>query len=389
MQKEDIRIDAVVNEFKDRFGCEPACVVQAPGRVEVMGGHTDYNDGFVMPTAINRNILIAASATQEDTATAYSRNFDETSTFSVIKPERSQDAPWSNYIRGVVDQLAKAGIQTPGMQMVVDGSVPLGSGLSSSAALEVATAFAVYEVTGQSLPGKETALLCQRAENQFVGVNSGIMDQFISVLGQEGKAMFLDCRSLDYQHVNYPAGTRIVVCDSKKPRTLAGSEYNIRRAQCEEAVRILKQHIPGIKALRDVSAEDLAAHESKLPEVVRKRARHIVRENDRVLQAVRALNHGDSAAFGDLLNESHASSRDLYEISCDELNWLQEAAVSVDGCLGSRLSGAGFGGCTVSIVREGALEQFERVVTERFRAKAGIEPGVDVMSAAGGAGRVR
>lgn len=382
-------MEAVVNDFRGRFGSDPECVVQAPGRVEVMGGHTDYNDGFVMPTAINRNVMVAASRASEPGVTAYSRNLGKTSTFPVSPIEHAEEGDWSNYIRGVIDQLSRSGIQAPGMNMVLDGTVPLGSGLSSSAAIEVATACAVYELTGQRLPGKETALLCQRVENEFLGVNSGIMDQFISVLAQEGKAMFLDCRSLDYQHVSYPAGTRIVVCDSKKPRTLAGSEYNIRRAQCEEAVRILQQYLPGIRALRDVSAEDLAAWDSKLPEVVRKRARHIVRENDRVLRAVRALNHGDSATFGDLLNESHASSRDLYEISCPELNWLQEAAASVDGCLGSRLSGAGFGGCTVSIVREEALDEFRRIVTDRFRARANVEPGIDALMAAPGAGRLR
>lgn len=382
------RARALADEFRRRFGREPEVVVRAPGRVELIGGHTDYNEGFVMPAAIDRDVLMAGAVAQGDTVRVWSVNFREMSEILLTDIRRVEEASWSNYIRGVLDQFHRAGRVTPPMELVVEGNIPLGSGLSSSAALEVATACLILKLTDGDMDGREMALLCQRAENEFVGVNCGIMDQFISVLGQAGKTMFLDCRTLDHQFANLPRGTRIVVADSKKPRTLAGSEYNVRRAQCEEAVSILRKHINGIRALRDVSVEDLERHGGKLPDVVRKRARHVVHENERVLQALRALNAGDETEFGNLLNQSHASARDLYEISCDEMNWLQEAAVSVPGCLGSRLMGGGFGGCTVSVVRDEAVDEFRAVVSERYARQTGIEPEISVLNASDGAGQV-
>lgn len=382
------RVSRIADAFRERFGINPGAVVRAPGRVEIIGGHTDYNEGYVMPAAIDRDVLIAAARNSGKTVHAHSLNFNQTREFSLDAIEKSEDALWLNYVMGTMQQLLAKNVDLTGMYLAIEGNVPLGGGLSSSAALEVATAWAALEISHQSLPPEEIAKLCQRAENQFVGVNSGIMDQFISALGEEGKAMFLDCRSLDYQSVKLPEHTKIVVADSKKPRTLAGSEYNIRRAQCEEAVEILKKHIPDVKALRDIAPEDLEKYSSKLPEVVRKRARHVVHENERVLKCVRALNRGDRAEFGEMLNQSHASARDLYEISIPELNVLQEAAVSVDGCLGSRLSGAGFGGCTVSIVESDAVETFRETVVRQYKEKTGITPDVDVLSSAGGASRV-
>lgn len=385
----DNRVHRLQQAFQEQFSAAPAAVVRAPGRVELIGGHTDYNDGFVMPAAIDRDVMIAVGPAEgSSTVTAHSLNYQQTSVVHLDHIQKAEDAPWSNYIRGVLDEMQKAGLIVPALNMAVEGNVPLGSGLSSSAALEVATAVAVLDMTGGHLGERDLALLCQRAENRFVGVNCGIMDQFISIAGQEGKAMFLDCRSLDYQFAMLPRGTRIVVADSRKPRTLAGSEYNVRRAQCEEAVDILKRHITGIKALRDVTPEDLDQYGRKLPEVVRKRARHVVHENQRVLNCLRALHSGDASRFGEFLNQSHASARDFYEISCDELNWLQEAAVSVTGCLGSRLMGGGFGGSTVSLVREESVEEFQEVVAAKYRAKSGKDPEVAVLSAADGAGKI-
>jgi galactokinase len=384
----EVRARALAEEFRRRFGREPEAVVRAPGRVELIGGHTDYNEGFVMPAAIDRDVLIAGAVSAGDSVRVWSVNFGESSEIDLTDIRRVTEASWSNYIRGVLDQFHHAGRVTPPMDAAVEGNIPPGSGLSSSAALEVATACLILKLTDGDMDGRELALLCQRAENEFVGVNCGIMDQFVSVLGQAGKTMFLDCRSLDHQFASLPRGTRIVVADSKKPRTLAGSEYNVRRAQCEEAVNILRKHLNGIRALRDVSIEDLERHGGKLPDVVRKRARHVVHENERVLQALRALNSGSESEFGNLLNQSHASARDLYEISCDELNWLQEAAVSVPGCLGSRLMGGGFGGCTVSVVRDESVEQFRSVVSERYARKSGFEPDIFVLNASDGAGRV-
>lgn len=355
-----------------------------------MGGHTDYNDGFVMPAAINRDVLIAVKPVPGDTITMWSCNFQQESRLA-LGPQIARDeaAPWSNYVRGVVDQLRRRAVLVPGMEMAIEGNIPLGSGLSSSAAIEVAAAFAVMACTGGSMPGPDIAQLCQKAENEFVGVNSGIMDQFISVLAQQGKVMFLDCRSLDYSFVRFPEETSIVVCDTLKPRSLAGSEYNVRRAQCEEAVRILKTYLPDIRALRDVSSDELESYSQHLPDVVLRRARHIVRENERVLRAVEALKNGEAEKFGAILNESHESSRDLYEITIPELNWLQEAAASAPGCLGSRVSGAGFGGCTVSIVRSGDIGPFSETVKLKYKEKAGFEPVVDALSVSAGAGRLR
>ncbi len=379
---------ALADEFRRQYGREPEVVVRAPGRVEIIGGHTDYNEGFVMPAAVDRDVLMAGAPADGDAVRVWSVNFRETSVIDLSDIRRVEEAAWSNYIRGVLDQFHRSGRVTPAMDVAVEGNIPLGSGLSSSAALEVATACLTLKLTDGDVEGRELALLCQRAENEFVGVNCGIMDQFISVLGQAGKTMFLDCRTLDHQFANLPRGTRIVVADSKKPRTLAGSEYNVRRAQCEEAVSILRRHINGVRALRDVSVEDLERHGGKLPDVVRKRARHVVHENERVLQALRALNSGDETEFGNLLNQSHASARDLYEISCAEMDCLQEVAVSVPGCLGSRLMGGGFGGCTVSVVRDEAVEEFRATVTERYARKTGVEPEISVLDASDGAGRV-
>ncbi len=388
MQDKD-RIDNLYGIFAAQFGSPPTAIFRAPGRVELLGGHTDYNDGFVLPAAIDRDVMVAVCSVPGDRVSVYSSNYAQETTFELSNIQKDGQATWSNYVRGVIDQLQKAKVAVPGMAMAIEGNVPLGSGLSSSAAIEVAVALAVQEMAGSQIPREEIAILCQRAENQFLGVNSGIMDQFISLLGGDGKAMFLDCRTLEYRLVNFPAGVKIVVSDSKKPRTLAGTEYNIRRAQCEEAVRILSQWLPGIGALRDVSVEEFEQYSSHLPEIIRKRAGHVVHENQRVLQSADALSSGDAHLFGVLMNQSHASARDLYEISIPELNWLQEAAVSAPGCLGSRLSGAGFGGCTVSVVHSEETRQFRDVVVSEYVKKTGFQPDVDVLNVSGGAGRVR
>ncbi len=388
MTDDNARISQLDQAFRKAFGAAPQAVIEAPGRVEIIGGHTDYNEGYVMPAAVNRSVLVAVSSGEKDVFSVHSVNFHEDASFNAAGISPSETATWCNFVRGVVVQLQKGGYQTPGLKMAIEGNIPLGSGMSSSAAIEVAVTTAILEATGQKMDGPDVARLGQRVENEFIGVNSGIMDQFISALGQEGRAMFLDCRSLAYQFAKLPADTSILVSDSKKPRTLAGSEYNVRRAQCEEAVRILKEFVPGIKALRDVSLEDLEAHSDRLPDAVRKRARHVVHENDRVLQSLRALNAGDAAKFGEMLNQSHASARDLYEISVPEMNWLQEAAVAVDGCLGSRLMGGGFGGCTVSVVRNDAVDAVRENIIKEYSAKAGREPAVMVMTASAGVRRV-
>lgn len=376
--------------FRERFGSEPDTIVRAPGRVGIIGGHTDFNHGYIIAAAISMDVLVAASASGDSTVEAYSRNYRQACRFPLDAITRSDEAPWSNYVRGVAGQILGAGIALPGVRMVIDGNVPPGGGLSSSAALEVACALAMLELSRESMEPLEVAKLCQRAENEFVGVGSGIMDQFTSLFGQTGKAVFLDCRSLSHRTLQLPPETSIVVADSRKARELSGSEYNSRRAQCEETVRILREKTGReITHLRDVLPDDLERFGSALPEDVRKRAEHVVGENSRVVECAAALEAGDARTVGELMNLSHASSRDLYQSSCVELNALQEAAVAVDGCLGSRLTGAGFGGCTVSLVQDAALGAFKEAVSRRYREKTRLEALFYVLSATQGAGRTK
>jgi galactokinase len=260
------------------------------------------------------------------------------------------------------------------LNVVVVGDVPLGSGLSSSAAIEVSMAYTWQVLAGFRLSRVKLALLCQQAENEFVGINCGIMDQFVSALGQRDHALLIDCRSLEHQPVPLPGGAAVVVADTQKRRGLVDSEYNIRRRECEEGVRILQRYLPQVKALRDVSTDQFVAYEEQLPENVRKRCRHIIYENERVLQGVATLQAGDLDAFGQLMNESHASLRDDYEVSCLELDIMAEVAWKVDGVYGSRMTGAGFGGCTVSLVAEGAIKNFRNQVAAGYEEATGIVP---------------
>lgn len=383
------RIDSLTTKFVEVFGNRPSSIFRAPGRVELIGNHTDYNGGYVMAAAIDRDVLVAAGKALGSVVTVHSMNFNETDFFGVAKEITSSNyKQWANYVRGVADQLVKAGVKLPGMELVIEGNVPLGGGLSSSAAIEVATAIAMLNLAGHDMSGEDVAHLCQRVENDFVGVSSGIMDQFLSRLGKKGQALFLDCRSLKYEHVSLPSNTKIVVADTGKPRTLAGSEYNVRREQCEQAVATLSQFLPDIRQLRDVSVEQLEQYADKLDPLILMRARHVVYENQRVLDSVTALRRGDREKFGQLLTESHNSSRDLYENSSKELDWLVSAAVEAPGCLGSRLSGAGFGGCTVSIVISAEVPKFIQSVFTSYSNLAGAPPDVFVLEAAEGAERL-
>lgn len=384
------RVEDLCIEFQRCFACPPQAVVRAPGRVGLIGGHVDFSEGFVMPAAVDRDILIAIAANTSKQITVFSVNFQEYSAFDFNQIELSSEHPWSNYVRGVVVELQKLGITVPGLTLAVQGTVPMGTGLSSSAAIEVATALAILEVMGDRMAPLDIARLCQRAENNFVGVRSGIMDQFASLMGEEGKALFLDCRNMVFDHVDIPNGIAIVVADSKKPRSLSKlAEYNKRRVEVETALATLRQYLPGIRALRDVSLEELAKYEDNLDRASRGRARHVVGEIARVQQAAEHLTDGRVEDFGLLLNASHASSRQHYESSCAELDWLQETAAGISGCLGSRLTGAGFGGCTVSLVWEDAVESFKQQLTAGFTEKAGYPPDIFVMATSNGAGRVR
>jgi galactokinase len=385
----------IIRKFEGIFGCQPATVVRAPGRVNLIGEHTDYNDGYVLPVAIDRSILVAAALRPDRQVVLCALDFDQQTEFSLDDIRHDAQHPWSNYQRGVAFFLQKRGFELPGVNAVISGDIPVGSGLSSSAAVEVAAAYTWQVLSGFPLNRVELALLCQQAENEFVGMKCGIMDQFISALGQRDHALLIDCRTLEHEVVKLGAGedsshpsATIVVCDTMKRRGLVDSEYNARRRECEEGVGLLQKHLPGIKALRDVSPAQFECYQGDLPEVVRRRCRHIVYENERVLQSVEALRGNDLATFGRLMNESHVSLRDDYEVSCRELNVMVEAAWQVGGVYGSRLTGAGFGGCTVSLVAGEAVERFRSRVAAEYQAATSIEPQIYVCAVEDGVGEV-
>jgi galactokinase len=366
--------------FRRRFGGKPEGWARAPGRVNLIGEHTDYNDGFVLPMAIDRDIWVAFRPRPDRTVRLWSFDFKQASEFSLDAFARDPSALWSNYVRGVAWALAKQNIALRGMDAVLQGNVPLGAGLSSSAALEVAAGLAFLASSGESLPLPDLALACQRAENEFVGNRCGIMDQFVSALGRAGHALFLDCRTLEHQHVALPEGYRIVVANSMVRRALVDSAYNERRAQCETAARIL-----GVKALRDADEGMLREASLELAGTAYQRARHVITENVRVLKAVDAMRQGDAETFGALMDRSHASLRDDYEVSCRELDALVEIARRQPGCPGARMTGAGFGGCTVNLVESGAVDAFVPDLREGYRAATGLHAEIYVCDAADGA----
>jgi galactokinase len=371
--------------FRDEFGAEPELVARAPGRVNLIGEHTDYNDGFVLPVAIDRDVRVAVRRRPDRRVRLFAANFRRRSAFSLHDVRHQPGERWSHYQRGVVVMLQRAGFDVGGFDAAIDGDVPSGAGLSSSAAVEVATATALKALFGLDLDSVRLALLCQQAENEFVGVNCGIMDQFISTLGRRDAALFLDCRTLETRQVPIPAGVQLVVADTAVKRGLVDSEYNERRGQCEEATRLLAQRVPDVRALRDVTLEQLERCAGDLSEIVYRRARHVISENQRVLESVEALERGDLAAMGRLMDASHASLRDDYEVTVPQLDVMVEAAHAVPGVVGARMTGAGFGGCTVNLVRAGAAQRFVEQVPRRYRAKTGLDPRIFVCRAVDGA----
>lgn len=380
------RIELLTEKFTEVYGSPPQLIVRAPGRVNLIGEHTDYNDGYVLPIAIDRDILIASAPSSDAAICLHSVNLDRVSVCPLDRIEKDPENEWSNYSRGVAYMLLQRRRPISGANLAIHGDVPMAAGLSSSAALEVASALTFQMLNGFEMSGPEMALLCQAAENEFVGVNCGIMDQFVSRLGMKNHALFVDCRTLEYETVPLPAtGIKVIVADTLKKRGLVDSEYNVRRAQCEEAVSILKTYLPNIRALRDVTTLDFRKYGSELPPTVRRRAQHVITENARVLESIDALRHGKLAVFGRLMNQSHESLRDMYEVSCRELDVLVEAAWKIRGVYGSRMTGAGFGGCTVSLVADDAVEEFLDRVPWEYRARIGVTPNIYVCTPEGGA----
>ena len=375
------------SEFHARFGGDPR-LFRAPGRVNLIGEHTDYNGGFVMPAAIAFDTWVAVAPSDSGEVVVYSAQQSQSANFPAAEAEPRPRHDWTDYVRGVKVQLEQAGVRIEGTNMVVDGHVPIGAGLSSSAAIEVATALALLDMAAVDLDRMSSARLCQRAENEFVGARCGIMDQFASLHGQGGHSMLLDCRSLEYRLLPLPSEVKLVICNTMVKHSLAAGEYNARRAECEACVRELSVVHPGISSLRDVNADDLRRDAGRLAEPLGRRLRHVVTENARVLRAGEALESGDMQRFGELMYESHISLRDDFEVSCRELDLMVEIARAIPGTIGARMTGGGFGGCTVNLVKQTAVNEFVEQVSENYQQQTGITPEIYVTEANDGATRV-
>lgn len=373
-------------EFARVFGGE-ARLCRAPGRVNLIGEHTDYNEGFVLPAAIDFSTFIACSRNNAGELRVHSNQENETAAFRLNEEDPAPRSDWTDYIRGVQLQLQHRGVVIPGANLLVDGYVPIGAGLSSSAAIEVATAIALLDVAGRIVDNAEIAKLCQQAENEFVGARCGIMDQFASINGRAGHALLLDCRSLDCRYVPVPEKVALVICNTMVKHSIAGGEYNRRRAECEECVRYFAARRPGVHSLREVTEDDLRELGCGLSETLLRRATHVISENKRVLRAAEALANADLKQMGQLMYDSHASLRDDYEVSCSELDIMVQAASGVEGTYGARMTGGGFGGCTISLVDRAEVGEFKKRVATAYQDRTGIAPEIYVTSAADGAGR--
>jgi galactokinase len=371
-------LDITTREYRRVFGDEPDLVASAPGRVNLIGEHTDYNDGFVLPVAINKRIYAAAGRRDDTNISVYAADYDAVVHTSIEELENRERELWSNYPKGTFFVLAGGGHSLGGINLCIKGNVPQSAGLSSSAALEVATAFAVIELFHLKVDPLSLAKLCQQAENEFVGVDCGIMDQFIAVHGKKGHALLLDCRSLEFQFVEFPEGLSLVVCDTGVKRQLASSEYNKRRQECQLGVKELSFVVPGIRALRDVKFSDFLEHKNLLNETVRRRCRHVIDENRRVLEAATDLKRNDLSDFGKLMYQSHLSLKNNYEVSCDELDAVVDIAAATEGVIGARMTGAGFGGSAVCLVAQESVEMLKSNLQDRYPRLTGLQPGVYV-----------
>jgi galactokinase len=370
---------------KDRFHAEPAIFV-APGRVNLIGEHTDYAEGFVMPAAINFATLAGISPRTDGKIAVYSENQGEEKTFDGVQAKGIKH--WTDYPMGVVAILAGEGHKIPGFNLSIWSDVPLSSGLSSSAALEVATALAVLGLIGASYPGPVLARLCQRAENEFVGANCGIMDQFISVNGKENHALLLDCRDLSFKLAPIPDHVALVIANSMVKHSVAGGDYPTRRRESEAACAVIASHRPGVPFLRDATLEDLDKWGSEMAPKSLMRARHVISENLRTVAASEALLRGDMKELGRLMGEAHTSYSKDFEGSCVECDAMVELAQDLPGLIGARLTGGGFGGCTINLVEQAEATKFAEALGKRYAAKIGIVPQIHVCHASGGAHRL-
>jgi galactokinase len=369
-------IDLIINTFRKEFGEEPALVVRSPGRINIIGEHTDYNDGFVFPAAIDKEIMFAARPNDKNIFRFYSVDFNEHFEMKLRDLNKSE-VQWANYLLGVADQFKQAGYELRGVDVAFGGNIPVGAGLSSSAAVETGFAKVLSELFDFNVTNLDLVKMSQKAEHEYAGVMCGIMDQFAIIHGKSGHALKLDCRTLDYEYAPVEMEDyQILLIDTKVKHALASSEYNTRRKECEQAVEVLKQYDPSVKALRDVTPELLKKHHFELEEKVYKRAKYVVEENIRVEKAFEALQNNDVVKLGKLMYETHIGLRDEYEVSCDELDILFDIAYQSEAVVGARMMGGGFGGCTINIVRNDGVDVFVENAAKEFEKKTGQKPEV-------------
>ena len=381
----------LLKAFDETFRTRPDFLVRAPGRVDLIGTHTDYNDGWVLPAAITRTVWLAVKALAGPRAVIKAVDMGENATVDLGEPTRikssiGRDLPaWVAYPAGVAWSLQESGLATSGCQIALASSVPVGAGLSSSAAVEVAYGLAWTHIAGHKVDKMKLAQMCQRAENQYVGVNSGLMDQFASLFGKADHALLFDCRTLEWEAVPLPSNVVLVIVDTGTRRSLSNSHYNERRADCEEAVRVLKTVLPDIRALRDVSPEAFEEYKHLIPVPPRHRAAHIIAENARVLAAAAALRKGDVAELGHLMDEAQISSRDLFDASGPEMNTMWQDSHGHPARLGGRFVGGGWAGCMVYLVKAEGSDDFADFLSRRYHKDTGITPTIYTMQAAEGA----
>ena len=387
------RIDRSTNEaihrlkalFAELYGGHPT-VYRAPGRVNLIGEHTDYNDGFVMPAALNLYTYVAVTPRPDRRLRVYSENFDEACDVDLDSIRPGKSGHWSDYVRGVAGVLESSGYKLRGADLAIASEVPLGSGLSSSAALEVSTAWALLSNSEINVDRNAIPQICQQAEHLYPETKCGIMDQFISCHGRAGHALMLDCRSLDFQLLPLPGDVRLMVCNTMVRHEHASGGYNTRQGECQEGLRALQQALPEIRALRDVTIDELEQHRSRLGPVIYKRVRHVVTENERVKMAASALQAADMAKLGELMADSHRSLRDDYEVSTPELDLMVELARDQKDVYGARMTGGGFGGCTINLVHSARAGEVQQRLEQNYEAKTGLSPTIIICEASDGAG---
>ena len=385
-----INLEQLRSTFRETYNREPR-VFRAPGRVNLIGEHVDYNDGFVLPMAIDREAVVAAAARRDSLFRIYALDVNDAKEFDLNDEPQRMRGTWLDYIEGTIRLLkAKFPKLTTGADICFSSSVPIGAGLSSSAALEIAAGFTVLTLNEIGVNRIVLARAAQQAEHEFVGAKIGIMDQLTSALGRAGHALLIDCRLLDSKPIplNFK-DVQIVVCDSGVKHDLATGEYNTRREECEQGLQILRTKMPGVRALRDVSSVDFEKYRALLPETIRSRCRHVISEIKRTVQAAEMLKFGRADSFGKLMYESHASLRDDYAVSSPELDFLVETARSLNGVFGARMTGGGFGGCTVNLVGKSAVNEFQETVKRGYETKFGFAPKIYVVEASDGASEIK